>query len=695
VHPFLRTILAVSAIGCSIGCGTTSEEGAVDAQTSGTTQELVETLSLLAGDALSANAVADWVAKIEGGETTTDALVASLIDSSRIGERVAPNLLFTTFLNAKNYYAVPAMYTLKRTPGSGASPILYLREPCTASEAVEVKPWWDLGSTVRICPDSYRPERWILNVDEHSYRSRMVLGCDGQVGSPEKEDKSLCGCGPNLIRCLQDGEQYLDMHASMAKEVRDTTAYIVNNDMKLSRLFTGNQTVRDRNSEYLYQRGTLGALEGEGANERIRTLRSWPEEGLWAKREQLFPGQHAGVLTSHQLLNWAPDRRQRQRLFFEVMWCEGRDSFGATTEKIFEVSENPNLAFTHDSWERLAHTDVCTKCHARLDYGFQFFMGYPDGRATTHIMPSLVREGEGALYGKDINDSRGTARLTPAGFARHAVAQPEYASCMASQISNYVLGPEAPLEEHQEVLASFEKTGEFRETLGTALRLYAKRYATKAEKRVEPVVATEKPATEKPAAAKAQAAAFAPNPKLREMLEEHCVACHDDAAIPFESVAKSYGLAVYLGGETLTRPLAVRMLDQVAYENMPRGKTLPHGVRKTLVTAIIEELWPAGDGRENAMDYYLGQMRALPGHQLDVALQATRDASGLAENVEDSLDWGTIERSVYSDQNILAPGYLAILALESAQDCRASAGEDDEAFATCLQHVFRLARLSR
>ena len=261
---------------------------------------------------------------------------------------------------------------------------------------------------------------------------------------------------------------------------------------------------------------------------------------------------------------------------------------------------------------------------------------------------------------------------------------------MASQISNYVLGPEAPLEEHQEVLASFEKSGEFRETLGTALRLYAKRYAKKPEQGEEPVVATETPAPATPAAE------FAPNSALREMLEENCVACHDDAAIPFESVAKSYGTAVYLGGETLTRPLAVRMLDQVAYENMPRGKVLPHGVRNTLVTALIEQLWPAGDGRENAMDYYLGQMRARPGHQLDVALQATRDASGLAEIAEDTpLDWGTIERSLYSDQNILAPGYLAILALESAQDCRASAGDDNKAFATCLQHVFRLARLSR
>ena len=443
-----------------------------------------------------------------------------------------------------------------------------MREPCSASEAVEVKPWWDLGSTVRVCPDSYRPERWTLDVSEHSYRTRMVLGCDGQVGSPEKEDQPLCGCGPNLLRCLQDGDQYVDMHSSMAKEVRDTTAYIVNHDMKLSRLFTSNQTVRDRNAEYLYQRGTLGALEGEGTDERIRTLRDWPEGGIWAEREELIPGQHAGVLTSHQLLNWAPDRRQRQRVFFEIMWCAGRDSFGATTEKIFEVSDNANLAFTHDSWKRLAHTETCTKCHARLDYGFQFFMGYPDGRATTHIMPKLVLEGEGPMYGDDIDDPRGEARLTPAGFARHAVEQPEFSTCMASHISNYVLGPDAPRSSHLAVLAAFEKTGEFRSTLGTALKLYADGRTKPA--RAEPPATLA--ATEAGAGQATLPQSVVPDPTLHALMEEHCLDCHDDAAIAFDTVANSYGTSVYLGGESLSRSLAVRMLDQVAYGNMPRGK---------------------------------------------------------------------------------------------------------------------------
>ncbi len=696
MHSRVGIILILAIAGGMIACDSKSEKDSsgADPRQTGGTEQLVKTLSLLSGDALSETALVDWVNKIEGGASTTDALIDVLISDSRIGERVAPNLLFTTFLSAKNYYAIPSMFTLKTVEGSGSSPIHYLRDACTASETVKVNPWWDMAHTIRVCPDSYRPERWTLGVDEHSYRTRMILGCDGQVGSPEKEDQPLCGCGPNMIRCLKDTDQYLDMHASMAKEIRDTTAYIVNHDLQLSKLFTSNQTVRDRNSEYLYQRRTLGALEGEGITSRIRGLRKWPENGIWAKREELVAGQHAGVLTSHQLLNWAPDRRQRQRTFYEIMWCEGRDSFGATTEKIFEVSENPNLAFTHDSWERLANTEVCTKCHARLDYGFQFFMGYPDGRATSHIIPDLVREGEGPMYGRDNEDFRGNARLTPASFARLAVEQPEFASCMASQISNYVLGPEAPLEAHKEVLTAFKKNGEFRKTLGTALRLYTKLYATRAGQPSGVTPSTE--AAADPLVAKNRPESISPSPELRGMLEDQCMGCHDDENIEFDTVANSYGLAVFLGGETLGRTLGIRILDQVAYGNMPRGTTLSKYDRERFVSMLIEQLWPAGEARRGATEYYLGQMRALSGHQFGVALQATRDGSGQGEASEDSLiEWGALEGSLYADQNTLAPGYLAIMALESAQDCRQTAGEDEKAFSSCLQKVLQLGKLTR
>ena len=121
----VREILVCMATVALASCGSSKGDSkAADASGGGSTQELVETLSLLSGDALSATAIEAWVGKIERHEATTDALIHELIESSSIGERVAPNLLFTSFLNAKNYYAVPAMYTLQQVASSSGPPIL-------------------------------------------------------------------------------------------------------------------------------------------------------------------------------------------------------------------------------------------------------------------------------------------------------------------------------------------------------------------------------------------------------------------------------------------------------------------------------------------------------------------------------------------------------------------------------------------
>ena len=100
-------------------------------------------------------------------------------------------------------------------------------------------------------------------------------------------------------------------------------------------------------------------------------------------REELTEGQHAGVLTAPQILHFVPDRRQRMRLYYDIMWCGIRNAFGASTEKVLALnSSSANIAFVHESWERLARTELCTNCHARMDYGFQFFLGFPDSRAS-------------------------------------------------------------------------------------------------------------------------------------------------------------------------------------------------------------------------------------------------------------------------------------------------------------------------
>tara|TARA_R110002096_G_scaffold143328_3_gene299181 strand:+ start:40191 stop:42257 length:2067 start_codon:yes stop_codon:yes gene_type:complete len=635
-------------------CSGKANEGSGDAPTS---ISVVESLSLLAGNPLSDEERKRWETKLRDGEATADDFVDRLVTDKALGRIIAPNLLFSPYLNVKNYYAIPSGYTLK-TFKSPTGPIHYLRDRCEPDAAIVVAPWWDLRTTVKVCPDSYSPERWSLAVTEHSYRSEMPLSCDSQVGSPEKEDKALCGCGPNLYRCLPDFDAYRRMQKALSSELRDTTAHIVNSQRPLKELFTTEYSMRGRDAEALYQRRAISATQGIDIKARLKSISRWPEEPFWGRREPLFPGQHAGVLTGLQLMTWAPDRRQRQRLFMEVMWCSGRDSFGATTEKIFEISNSPNLAFTSDSWELLANTEVCTNCHARLDYGFQFFKGYPDARAGTHFMESEARSGNGPLYGDNINDLRGETLLTPASFAQLATAQPEFPECIASHISNYVLGPAAPKAQHQEILDEFTKKGIFRDAFRLALLL---RFKNSSEPN-EPVVNTSEVA-----GSAHTGADIAIDTELRAAVDEYCQDCHDNESIAFGSVAESYGKAVYLGEATWSKELAVRALEQVAYLNMPRNDALRQPEREALVAKLITSIWAAPDDRKRAHEYYSDQFRPLPSHQLDLALELAHQ--GLSGEGTSERTWGSVERSIYSDQLVVSPGYAAVVALEIAAAC--------------------------
>ena len=384
-----------------------------------------------------------------------------------------------------------------------------------------------------------------MTADEHSYRTQSLLSCDSQIGSPEMEASPLCGCGPNLIRCLRDDEQYDDLNRSFMEEVKLTTAYVVKHDLPMASLFTSNATFRDRNAELYYRRQKIGALELQAVERELADLARWPEAGMWAPRPELTPGQHAGLLTSPQLLHWLPDRRQRQRGYYEVMWCNLRNSFGATTHKVLEINTTGNNFFTHDSWQRLAHTDLCTDCHARLDYGSRFFMGYPDSRASAHFSPSLAIAGSGPLYGQDIRDRRGEAPLTPHGFATLATAQPDFKSCMTRHFASYVLGDRATAEDVREIEAVVAEAGTFKPPMKRALELYAERW--RAESR-----AVSAPRVHAASAARGANGAVQVTAAMRTILDEHCLDCHDRA--PYNDTADSPDVPFDFRGQSSAPP---------------------------------------------------------------------------------------------------------------------------------------------
>ncbi|MEO8699414.1 MAG: hypothetical protein ABI867_05195 [Kofleriaceae bacterium] len=642
-----------------------------------TTRELVASMATMVGYLADATYLDDWARKLDSG-TPIEAYIDELLATTRFGSEVVPALVFGAFVNVRNYYALPSGFVLKRTPDG----VFYLREPCSRTDARTVHPWWDLASKVPVCPDSYRPDKWTVAPDEHSYRSHMALSCDSQVGSPELEASPLCGCGPNLVRCLRDPAQYEEHNRSLMNEVKQTTAYVVEHDLPIATLFTGNASFRDRNVELYYRRQKIGALAIEKADSELADLAQWPESGQWAPRPELRPGQHAGMLTAPQILHWLPDRRQRQRGYYEIMWCAMTNSFGATTKKVLELNGTGNLAFVHDSWERLAKTPLCTNCHARLDYGFQFFLGYPDSRAGTQFSPELQSKARGPLYGRDIEDPRGTGALTPIGFAKLAVAQPEFNGCIANHFINYALGGNASEADRREITAVVESSGRFKPIMKVALARFAAHWRT--------------PPAPPPAAVAAVAAGGLPGAgvvtigaELRAELDQ-CADCHDTST-PYTDDPDAGDIAFDFTPAMLPRPLVVAMADRVAFGMMPKDQVLAAPDRERLVTLLIETLWSDPEARREAQEYYLGRARGLPAHQIDNMIYAIDHVA----QARSGIVWGSLERALVPEQTTATPGFLAIGGLEALKACTQGRKLDGGKLEDCLARTTSLQLLTR
>lgn len=645
------------------------------------TAELLGSIGTLAGLVVEPAHLAEWAHKIDTGDAALDDYLDDVLRNERFATEIVPTLVFAAFVNIRNYYALPYAFVLKH--GADADAPLYLRAPCSAAEAVTVQPWWDLHTEVKVCPDSYRPTKWTLSPQEHSYRTAMVLTCDSQVGSPELETNSLCGCGPNLIRCLRDEDQYNQFSRSFMEEVKRTTGYIVEHDLPMSALFTGNATFRDRNVELYYRRQKIGALEIKQVKHELADLPDWPEDGQWAPREEAVSGQHAGLLTAPQILHWLPDQRQRQRGYYEVMWCNLRNSFGATTHKVLELNASGNNFFVHDSWERLAHTELCMNCHARLDYGTRFFMGFPDSRASTHYNPGLQLAGSGPLYGRDIHDLRGEAPLTPLGFAKLATEQPDFKSCMANHFVSYVLGDRATPDDIRAIEGAVEHSATFKASMKVALERYA---ASWRDDRRAVTAAPPPRAVDAPPHGNDVALGTA----LRAKIDQHCVDCHDQT--PYIDRADSDDVPVDFTRHTLPRSLMVSMADHVAFGMMPKNQPLDPRERETVVELMIEALWTDPAASDEARRYFLGKARGLPAHQVDNALHAIDTLARARPEVA----WGPLERGIWPDQSTITPGFLAVTGLEAVRACaRATDAHDGPAFEDCLARATSLQVLSR
>jgi len=593
--------------------------------------------------------------ELASGRLTIERYVDSLVASPEFSDNVAPLVILRHLLN-EDALSAPSEFVLERT--TGPDPVYYFGKPCKPGEAVLVRPWWDLDHEVKICSASYRPAQWVAQRP----KGEPMMDCLSVLPAYLPADGgNVCGCGPNLIRCFESKAQRLQVVDSLRDELRGTVAWVSAHDLPAERIFTSNESWRDRNAEFVRIVNGIVLRRDANPEQELRELASWPTKGRWAPRADLAPGQHAGVLTTPMILYNLPDRRQRMSIIYDPLWCVQADSIGASPESIISIKSG-NLQFDGAGWHELAGRPVCTNCHARLDYGMQFFWGNPNGYLQEYFVPDLQLKGRGPLYVDNIDDPRGEADLNPQGFAQLAVAQPEFRSCMARDFAAYVLGNTVTHEQ----LAAIEAVAKpnatpVRALMRTSLLTLVNTWSAR---RVEPAAT---------AAATSPAADIAITPSLAKELGAHCLDCHDD-----DADAKKTGVA--FSKSTLPRETIVTMLADVASGRMPKNRPLAAVDRRRFLEAFVAATW-SGDDAATARSYYVDRMEALPAYRPEVVL----DLVAAKSRSRGTLPWRMLEAFVRPELQQVTPGLVATGSLAAIEGCRAAGrNKSHDDLARCL-----------
>ena len=331
----------------------------------------------------------------------------------------------------------------------------YVDTPCAASDRVQVAPWWDLSSTVRICSKDYRPE---LTTDDRLGEPRY---CEysGQIGHTHGE--RVCRCGPNLMSCARDPQMQTDIYNAYLQEVVATIQYVIQKNLPFSRILTTNETVRNDFAEFFYARSrylTTGKLDYPKPDRtKPPTLRP---------RDTEFDG---GVLSTYQTIyNGADSHRSTVWQLWESYLCTPLSSSNVVASEMFHVGGQEGQLRTAERIE-LTQKKGCEDCHRELEYAARpFFRGFPSQWQGQRYMPHTI--GDTKLYVGRAGEPRATGPATLGWLGSAMVAQPEFSACIVQKTEALVYaGLPVPAHVHGHLQETFKKAESFAALLEDAV----------------------------------------------------------------------------------------------------------------------------------------------------------------------------------------------------------------------------------
>lgn len=646
--------LALSACAVVVDPPAKVAPGGLDAEHSA---ELMDDLALLATGRPGSRQEAAILAREGHSRAAFSAYIRRLLASPET-TRLAAQVLQ---IDSGGPRATTTMAVLKRTEIAGET-VYYGHEPCARADAVAVKPWWDLDATVLVCSDSYRPDL---------FTSKNGATCTGHFAQPFAKQTD-CGCGPNLIRCATDKETIQRIHRALVAEHRDTIAYLVAQDRPIDEIYTSQGSFRTGLAELVYQRWRIESQEISSLEELPRWS-SWPEGGVWARRHESREGMHAGFSTNNYY--WHKSDSLRLKLFslLQDTWCDFSFSSSVGTSALLDLAfhlKAVNVRRDSDP-SLLASQPVCTNCHARMDHATSFYNGFQWSHLATHYDSRRQLDTIGPTYGRDIQDRRDSARRNPSAFMHLAVAQPEFASCVAKRITSHVMGSgQTPRELSRLLEALVRKRASYLTLLETALRSYADRRFASTRLRVD---------TSAPASGMDPVA----------LVDKHCSTCHD-ADDPFApSLVTRYGKSwcESIGAEC--PDVALRLVVSVASSRMPKGGRMTPDQRIDFVTKLAPYVWRDTEERTASVAYFTDQIRGgVPIHRTEALLNSIRAMAPSVPDAEAAVPDGPAPTVLTLDR--FGSSLALALALEAAKVCARQPGPQ-----ACMERALRAAELRK
>ncbi|MDP2342051.1 MAG: DUF1549 domain-containing protein [Deltaproteobacteria bacterium] len=218
---------------------------------------------------------------------------------------------------------------------------------CARGKTVDVSPWWDRKSTLKVCARTASPAMTAVVKGE-------TLRCDSDVG----QKSGGCGCGPNLLFCYADGVRD-EVMKSMKDEMAWLAMTVVKEDRPYSEILTADWTMVDGKLEVFY-----GKLWGDQ-----RHITDPDGSKPWRRIER--DPRHSGVLTSPPMFNFFYNGRRWAQRTLESFFCHETtpdfdlldDTIDAGHTVAVPYRDSPDLMPTQTVTEGRA----CAACHLQLD----------------------------------------------------------------------------------------------------------------------------------------------------------------------------------------------------------------------------------------------------------------------------------------------------------------------------------------